>query len=301
MRAPPALQDLAMETPQITDGSIVAGVDGSDDARRALAWAADEAALEGRRLVVVHATGEARWHQAPGVVLDGVDAPPLREAVERGGRELLEEAVQAVRARHPDVDVDAVLDERDPRIALVQASRAAHLVVVGSRGRGPLRSLLGSVSIHVSKHADCPVVVCRPRAGTPGTGVLVGVGGVSSDDAALAFAFTLASFRGEPLTVMHCYWEVGGPGPEAGPDADVARLVAEAVAGLRERWPDVPVTLEGRRGLVDVALSDEGSTREVIVVGRPEDTTALHLLYGSTAVAVLERAHATVAVVPARS
>jgi nucleotide-binding universal stress UspA family protein len=48
---------------------------------------------------------------------------------------------------------------------LVERSRTASLVAVGSRGRGSVRGLLlGSVALHVAMHAACPVLVVRPAA-----------------------------------------------------------------------------------------------------------------------------------------
>jgi nucleotide-binding universal stress UspA family protein len=61
-----------------------------------------------------------------------------------------------------DVDVERIVSEGSPGDVLVEAADGADLVVVGSRGRGGLRSaLLGSVSSHVVQHAPCPVVIVR--------------------------------------------------------------------------------------------------------------------------------------------
>ncbi|MEV5752678.1 universal stress protein [Actinoallomurus sp. NPDC052308] len=119
---------------------IVVGVDGSDPSLAALAYAFDEAALRGAELTAVHAVEDAT------VTAD----PALIEAIERHGRRL------------PDVPVDLVTVPAHPAEALINASAAADLLIVGSRGRGGFRGLLlGSVSQAVLHHADCPVAVRR--------------------------------------------------------------------------------------------------------------------------------------------
>ncbi len=67
-----------------------------------------------------------------------------------------------MRASLGDVTVERVVSEGSPGDVLVDAAADADLVVVGSRGRGGIKSaLLGSVSSHVAHHAPCPVVIVR--------------------------------------------------------------------------------------------------------------------------------------------
>ena len=69
------------------------------------------------------------------------------------------------RAREPSVDVETRLVEGHPGAVLVDVSRDARLLVVGSRGRGGFKDLLmGSVSTSCVHHAQCPVVVVPPVA-----------------------------------------------------------------------------------------------------------------------------------------
>jgi nucleotide-binding universal stress UspA family protein len=64
------------------------------------------------------------------------------------------------------IDVERLVVEGSAEYAVVDASTDAELAVVGSRGRGALKTLvLGSVSHHVVQHAACPVVVVPPPAG----------------------------------------------------------------------------------------------------------------------------------------
>jgi nucleotide-binding universal stress UspA family protein len=143
-------------------GRIVVGVDGSELSAAAMRWAVEEARLRGATLVAVHAwtfvppaaVGE------PGVI--PVAAVTLMDDLEIGraaAEALLDDAVSGVPT---DVEVEKLVGEGSPGEVLVEAGAGAELVVVGTRGRGALKSaLLGSVSSHVIGHAPCPVVVIR--------------------------------------------------------------------------------------------------------------------------------------------
>lgn len=139
-------------------GDIVVGVDGSTNSRAALRWALDEARLRGDRIVAV-----AAW-QFPTYAYTGVAVAPPTAEIEQAAREGLAEAVReevaAVAGEHPGVDITQVVLEGPPAATLIEASRTADLLVLGSRGLGGFRGLLlGSVSHQCSSHARCPVVV----------------------------------------------------------------------------------------------------------------------------------------------
>ncbi|MEU7696542.1 universal stress protein [Microbispora hainanensis] len=136
-------------------GEIAVGVDDSPECEPALAYAFEQARAQGTTLRAVHA-----WHLpahplAPEITYD---VEEVREAHQRVTRE--KPADQ--RKRYPDVPVREELAYGHPVDALVQASRAAGLLVVGSHGRGAVGSaMLGSVSRGVLHHAECPVAVVR--------------------------------------------------------------------------------------------------------------------------------------------
>lgn len=287
----------------VVPGSIVVAVDGSDDSRRAVDWAADQAAAEGRSLTVVTVVPPTEAMAAAYLVSAGVDVVALKEEIEADNRRGLLDVVDHVAATHAGVRVHTVLTHGDAREALIGACRTAHLLVMGSRGLGGFGSLLlGSVSLAVTRHAACPVVVVRPTGDhvTGHAGVLVGVDGTPNSVSVLEFAFQHASQRGLPLTVMHCFWEVGGL-PVASTDQrfeDLRLLVAESVAGLAEKYPDVLVTTQLRRGLVDTTLGEEAEHHDLVVVGGHPRGTLWRLLLGSVSDSVLEHAHSPVAIVP---
>ena len=141
-------------------GTIVVGVDGSECARAALGFAAEEAALRGARLRVVSA-----WEVPPAVYAGGL-APILDQTTLDGFRESAEAvisgAVAEVKHLQPAVDCEGAAVEGQPAEVLLQEAREAFLIVVGNRGRGGFASLLlGSVSQQVVHHAACPVLVVR--------------------------------------------------------------------------------------------------------------------------------------------
>jgi nucleotide-binding universal stress UspA family protein len=143
-------------------GRIVVGVDGSKDARNALAWALDEARMRGASVEVVHA-----WRLPSLVVAGPFGAAPIVDEdtidrVQRAAEHLLEEELQAVSTE--GVEVEPIAPRASPANALMDIARGAELLVVGSRGHGGFAGLLlGSVSQQVSHHAPCPVVIVPRR------------------------------------------------------------------------------------------------------------------------------------------
>ena len=143
-------------------GTIVVGVDGSPGSRAALRWALAEAAL---RDAVVEAV--VTW-QTPTYAYTGVAVmPPVVELAEAASATLQEAIASEVAAMGPevaDVRVEPVVIEGPAAGLLIERSRDADLLVVGSRGYGGFRGLLlGSVSHQCASHAHCPVVVVSSR------------------------------------------------------------------------------------------------------------------------------------------
>jgi nucleotide-binding universal stress UspA family protein len=131
---------------------IVAGVDGSDAAQAALAFAFAQAAARGVPLRVVRA-----W-QPPALGWRGIPVPSgvVRDDEWRA----VAETVERWREKYPGVKATHEVSVAHPAQALVEAALQAQLVVVGTRGRGAFRgTVLGSVSRHLLRHAECPVAV----------------------------------------------------------------------------------------------------------------------------------------------
>ncbi|MEV6690914.1 universal stress protein [Micromonospora sp. NPDC051196] len=138
-------------------GHVAVGVDGSEQSLLALGFAIEQAALRRVPLHVVRAwqPGREQW------TLTGEQA---REAALAAQRADLDEPLRRWQATFPDVEVSVETVAAAPAGLLIDASRNAQLMVVGTRGRGGLRGmLLGSVSQQLIQHAHSPVVVVRER------------------------------------------------------------------------------------------------------------------------------------------
>jgi len=138
---------------------IVVGVDGSGDSHQALEWAVKHAALEHLPLTVltVHEVAVSAWTLSPIIYPED---RPAEEKAQQAAQEAVDKAISQLGARPESVTVRAVSGQASQ--SLIEASRDADLVIVGSRGAGGFTSLLtGSVSSQVVSHAACPVVVVR--------------------------------------------------------------------------------------------------------------------------------------------
>ena len=283
-------------------GTIVVGVDGSESSIPALDWAADQAVLEHRALTLVHGLGNppAGWN-------DVVIALPDQAygAIRADGQALIDEARARVAQRAPALEVREVLEFVDARSLLLDQSKEAATVVLGSRGRGPVRSmLLGSVAVTVARHASCPVVIHRPmRLDGPRRGILVADDGSVQSRPVLEFAYRQAELTKLPLTVMHCFWDIQSVTTvsygDAGVDREAERLeLAETVAGLAEEHPDVEVNELVEHGLPETKVVLASDEMDLVVVGAHQGSRLHQLMFGSVSVQVLQHASCPVAVVP---
>ncbi|GEP39451.1 universal stress protein [Nocardioides psychrotolerans] len=295
-----------MDTPDVPAGSIVVGIDGSPWSDDALDWAIEQAALEQRTLTIVHAI-MAMGTQAVGLYgSSGLDYGRLLNDARADAQALLSAAAAHAHERDPHLRVHDVLSVSDPRTVLLALGEHAAMVVVGSRGRGPVASLLlGSVSVSVSKHAPCPVVVRRGREAVRSEQrIVVGVDGTEVSLPAIEFAYRIASFRGCALSVLHCYSIAPPVAPARGgellPDLEADRaLVSESLAGMAEKFPDVEVTVQLVSGFADQQLLAPAPDVDLVVIGRRRTSLLADLVHDSVAPAVLEHALVAVAVVPA--
>lgn len=284
---------------QRADRPVVAGVDGSEAARRAVEWAAAEASRRGAPLRLVTAFAWASDHVVghPGL------GERYREEMEAVARRDLAAAEALAAAAH--VPVSTELRVGFPIGTLADEARHAQLLVLGSRGRGGVAGLLlGSVSAAHVTHAECPVVVVREEApGAAGGPVVVGIDGSPESEAATAFAFEAAAARGVPLVAVHSWTDlvfdpVAAPLLDWDAIAESERAVlAERLAGWREKFPEVVVEREVVRDLPAHALVERSAAAQLLVVGSRGRGGAASLLLGSVSHGVLHRGRCPVAVV----
>jgi nucleotide-binding universal stress UspA family protein len=154
---------------------IVVGVDESAEARLAIGFAFEEAAARRVRLVAVRA-----WESPISPWRSDRWPPGLRaDEVELAERNLASGLLDDSCERHPSVQVSVRTMSATPTHALEIASREAQLLVVGCRGGGGFHGLLlGSVSLQVLHHAQCPVAVLRQHA-APRDGAAAAVEGMT--------------------------------------------------------------------------------------------------------------------------
>lgn len=289
-----------------TESGILVGVDGSPESHAALRWAAAEAVLRRCPLTLMHVV-------APIVVtwpIDTVEAN-FGQWQEDNAKHVLTQAEQTVRDAsetpgsswtppvHVQLRHDGIVTE------LTTASGSAQLLVVGSRGLGPIGgAVLGSVSRTLLHHAKCPVVVAKEgvvRTSDRTLPILLGIDGSPASEAAIAFAFDEASRRGVDLVALHAWSDVA-VFPILGMDwhqyeQEGHEILAERLAGWQEKYPDVHVS---RRIVCDRParwLIDEAKQAQLVVVGTRGRGGIAGMLLGSVSTAVAESAMAPVAVV----
>jgi nucleotide-binding universal stress UspA family protein len=138
--------------------TIVVGVDGSPSSRKALTWAAAEAAGHGADLVVLNVWEHTLMPPAGSISVSERYVP---DSSQRTADELLQ-VIKEVLGDEPPVLVQPHVKQGSPAKVLIDESEGADLLVVGKRGYGGFAGLvLGSVSQHVAAYAKCPVTVVR--------------------------------------------------------------------------------------------------------------------------------------------
>ena len=289
------------EASEIWAGRIVVGVDASDSARHAAQWAANEAVLRGRGLTLASAV-------LPASTIGGMGIPPALDYLD-AIRSDSHERLIALAEELPIDDVKTSVQIATPGGLLIEASKSAHMVVLGSRGTGGFAGLLlGSVGSQVAASAECPVVVWRGDPRSESNSIVVGIDGSENSEAALGAAFEMASFHGWELVAVHA-WDIPAydlieipegavPLPIAEVAEDEVRLSAEVLAGHRANYPDVVVHENLVRGPAAQALLDHASRAAMITVGTRGRGQFLSAVLGSVSNSVLHKADVPVFVVP---
>ena len=283
----------------MTANRIIVGYDRSADSRAAASWALDEAARTGALVEFFYAYEWPEWAPAastipaPAVWPDG--------ETDRAIKGRLHEAVTAAKQTHPGVRTEISIVQASTALTLIERSADARLIVVGSRGHSAVAGLLGSVSVAVSAHAHCPVIVVRGDA-APTRPVVVGVDDSPSAHLALDFAVEQAVARGVPLRVIRTWppvtgiWE-DGPLVARTVTAEERGPLDELVAGWHDKYPQLEISAEAVVDHPANALALASTTAQLLVVGTRGRGAFRGMVLGSVSQHLLHHSACTVAVV----
>jgi nucleotide-binding universal stress UspA family protein len=283
---------------------ILVGTDGTPASRTAVRWAAAEAQRRHEALRIVHVCDGDWWPARYDSGTEDVDvARQLAGAV-------VAEATARVRVIAPAVRIEADILVGGAAPALLDAATDADLIVLGSRGRGGVTSLLlGSVSQRVAAHADCPVAVVRGRDPADAGPVVVGVDDAPTAGTVLGMAFEAAADRSTGLTVVRCYppppplWAAGVPVAETATpqqDARERQRLAELLEPWRRKHPEVPVEVLVSYASPAAVLTHLSHRARLVVVGSHGHGGIAGALLGSTGLRLLHHADCPVLIVRSR-
>jgi nucleotide-binding universal stress UspA family protein len=286
---------------------IIVGVDGSSASDAAICWAAQDAVDRGIPLTLIRVENPAAptWAQAP--LLE-----ELAGWQEAEGRSMLANALKIALDTAGDtgripITTELLFSATVP--TLVDLSKDAELIVVGTDGRGALtRGLLGSVSSGLVRHAHCPVAVIHdvdPLTPNPAQApVLVGIDGSPSSELAMTIAFDEASRRHVDLIALHawCDGEASDFPSVDWPEVKAEgkkRLMTRTLAGWLKRYPDVTVQTRLVCDRPARALVETSRAAQLLVVGSHGRNAFTRTLLGSVSNAVVQSVR--VPVIVARS
>jgi nucleotide-binding universal stress UspA family protein len=269
---------------------IVAGYDGSPGGAQALRWAAREARARGTTMTACLA-----WTP------DHMELPTesaLCDLARQHGREILARGLPYAESVLGPGRVRADLAGGSAAYVLCERSRAADMVVIGSRGHSELPGLrLGSVAWQVAGHAAGRVVVVRgawrPANQPPGP-VVVGADGSAAGQAAVVFAFEEAALRDVPLVAVCALTDAPG---RLGEHRQVEEDFGDLMAREEKEYPEVTVVRQVQAGTPRAALLAAASSAQLLVVGARGRDGLDEMSLGSVAHAVLQHAPCPVGVV----
>lgn len=285
---------------------IIVGVDGTIAAQHAARWAGALADRLGASLQIVHAMHHIGYQFSDSMAaVAAASVSAQREAAPL----ILKTVAETVRRAHPNLEVTTLALDEPAEDALKTLSRHARLLVVGCDEFVPgVALLVGSLTLDLCGHTECPVIAWRGELLRPTTQpIVVGVDG--SSQAALDLAFELAEAIGAPVQAVHA-WSMRVPAGEvsipflidwAAIEMEQVNALNRAVEPYRRSHPDVAVTV-----LVDAArprraLLQQLSDAQMVIVGSRGRTPLAATVLGSTGLNMLHHSPVPVAVCPPKS
>ncbi|HYB80344.1 MAG TPA: universal stress protein [Mycobacterium sp.] len=232
--------------------TVVVGVDGSKAATNAACWAIDEAVSRDipLRLVYVVEPSDSSGSQ-------------VHEGRLAAARSALYDARRTIEATGKTVKIETEILRGEPLTKLVEESRSAAMISVGSIGLNHAHHGVGSLSAALAVSALCPVTVIRRSGGQSAIPRVRRVVVQADSGAALRHAFEEARLRQAPLRAISV-------SPAAGPDDPDGKRLAQAQLSRRiARWtrsyPDVQVESTVVRGSVDRYLATDHEPEQLFV------------------------------------
>lgn len=269
--------------------AIVVGVDDSTPSDLALAWALRRAEQLDAPVTLVHTVYEIWLSEGYGYY----------DSILAGENKLLAEVAAKAAALAPAVNAHTELRTGDAPHVLSKFSPEAALIVVGTDRKGRFEGeVFGSVCLQVAAMSECPVAVIPelPELATgKRAGVVVGVDGSAGSVAAVEFAAAEADRTGQDLTAVYAVKTPNRRVLRHIPQESVAErmeeervVLAEAVAGLGARYPDLRVhqVLDSAESPAK-ALVAAAATAQLLVVGSRGHGALARLLMGSVSHEVL--------------
>ena len=274
---------------------IVVAVDGSSSSWRALRWAACQAEITGRDLLVAY----------------------LSEADEQVGdygygARLAADIVVALTREHPSLPAHAVVIDGDPADFLLVAAAHAVMLVLGREQNTSSLSSLAPALATILARSECPVVVLDGPAtdASTSTRIVLGVSGSAGGRAAMRFACTEAVRGGVPVLAVRSSSDPDWQIAEAStipPSAEMREARERDVLGAclddaHTQFPGVAISGLLTPEAMRFALGRESHNASMVVLGRgPRDDVRGQRLGSDTLLAVYSLFCAVAVVGPARA
>lgn len=271
---------------------VLFGYDGAQHNDSALRWAVDEARRRAIDLVICYC-----WHWP---YARGHEDPEAEAILKRAGENLLARGVRRARELGARGRVRRRLMRGPVNEALLRASAAAEVAVIGASEQPDN----GTTALEVPARAERPVIVV-PAVETLPPLVVAGTDGTAACDPVLGFAFEEAALRDWDLHVVYGCWE-----PWAVSESELALFndrellektraaeLEDAVAPWRERHPKINVTVSLLLERPHEALRNAAKAAGLLVLG---DRRTGPGPLGGTATEMLRQASRPVAIVPGR-
>lgn len=277
-------------------GTIVVGVNDSAVSERAIDWALARAEARGHDVLLLAIVGGA-----VGMVGE--------EKVITAATESLDASLkaQAQRFASSSVPIATRVSVGDPAAELIEASRTAALLVLGSDYRGPgAGPARGAHGIRIAAASECPVVVIPDIDLGERRGVVVGVDGSALSERAIAFAASEADRLEEPLIAVSVWTPIAAPRnatmviPEdyrAGMNEVAAGALSLSLAGLRAQYPGLQIEEHIVEGYPSAVINQLATSARLTVVGSRGRGAIRRFLLGSISHEVIQRLAAPTVVV----